>query len=191
MPESTQHKLDRIRPPRVQITYDVETRGSFVKMELPFVVGILADLSGNVPDPDPTPLRDRKYVEVDRDNFNDVMKKIGPKVQLNGGSKSVTFSEIEDFSPIRVLKQLEVNTRFEKRRQLSDAVAKLDGNVPLQQKLVKLLSTKADRDALKNTILALKTSAAPPQTEPTPPVPPVPPATEEPKPGTENEGGKS
>ena len=57
MPESTQHKLDRIRPPRVQITYDVETRGSFVKMELPFVVGILADLSGNVDDPTRTPSR--------------------------------------------------------------------------------------------------------------------------------------
>src|SRR5690348_9567047 len=87
MPESTQHKLDRIRPPRVQITYDVETRGSFVKMELPFVVGILADLSGNVPDPNRAPMRDRKYVEIDRDNFNDIMKNIGPKVAVSGGSE--------------------------------------------------------------------------------------------------------
>ena len=65
MPESTQHKLDRVRPPRVQITYDVETRGSFVKMELPFVAGILADLSGNVPDSNRPALRDRTYVEID------------------------------------------------------------------------------------------------------------------------------
>ena len=189
MPESTQHKLDRIRPPRVQITYDVETRGSFVKMELPLVVGILADLSGNVPDPKPPPLRDRKYVEIDRDNFNDVMKKIGPKVQLNGGSKTVTFNEIDDFSPIKVLKQLDdVNQRFQKRTQLSDAVAKLDGNVTLQQNLIKALSNKTERDALRDTIKELKTIVAPPKVEQ--------PVTEqakpeEPKQDTENEGGKS
>src|SRR3982751_774277 len=87
MPESTQHKLDRVRPPRVQITYDVETLGSIVKTELPFVVGIMADLSGNgiegsTPDPAPLALKDRKYVEIDRDNFNTIMEKTVPCVKL-------------------------------------------------------------------------------------------------------------
>jgi type VI secretion system protein ImpB len=173
----------------VQITYDVETRGSFVKMELPFVVGILADLSGNVDDPG-TPLRDRKYVEIDRDNFNDVMKKIGPKVQLNGGSKLVSFTEIGDFSPIKILEQIEVNHQFKKRSQLSDAVAKLDGNVPLQQKLIDILGDPANRTALKERLVAFKAAVAPPKIEGEAPKT-EPGATEEPKPGTENEGGKS
>jgi type VI secretion system protein ImpB len=105
MPESTQHKLDRVRPPRVQITYDVEIGDAIVMKELPFVVGIMADLTGNrkadLPErPDPTsangkkrpalvadkaqlpPLRDRKYVEIDRDNFNDIMKSIRPRVSF-------------------------------------------------------------------------------------------------------------
>lgn len=149
MPESTQHKLDRIRPPRVQITYDVETRGSFVKMELPFVVGILADLSGNVDDPNRAPLRDRKYVEIDRDNFNDIMKSIGPKAQVNGGGKVLSFEKIEDFSPIKVLKQLDVNDSFEKRTRLSDVVAKLDGNVKLQQQFLEVLTDESKRNELK------------------------------------------
>ena len=156
MPESTQHKLDRIRPPRVQITYDVETRGSFVKMELPFVAGILADLSGNVDDPNRVPLRERKYVEIDRDNFNDIMKSIGPKVETNGGSKVLQFESLDDFSPINVLGQLELKARFEKRTRLSDAVAKLDGNVKLQQKFIEVLRDETKRKEMKAKIDELK-----------------------------------
>jgi type VI secretion system ImpB/VipA family protein len=156
MPESTQHKLDRIRPPRVQITYDVETRGSFVKMELPFVAGILADLSGNVDDPNRVPLRERKYVEIDRDNFNDIMKSIGPKVGVNGGSKVLQFESLDDFSSINVLKQLELKDRFEKRTRLSDAIAKLDGNVKLQQKFVEVLRDETKRKEMKAKVDELK-----------------------------------
>ena len=168
MPESTQHKLDRIRPPRVQITYDVETRGSFVKMELPFVVGILADLSGNVDDPDRVPLRDRKYVEIDRDNFNEIMKSIGPKVDTNG--KTLAFTEIDDFSPIKVLKQLDVHASYQKRTHLSDMAAKLDGNVKLQQKLLEKLMDEGERNALKasmgeiSALLPKKAEAEKPET---------------------------
>ena len=147
MPESTQHKLDRIRPPRVQITYDVETRGSFVKMELPFVVGILADLSGNVSDPTRVPLRDRKYIEIDRDNFNDIMKSIGPKLEIN--SKPLAFEKIDDFSPIKVLEQIDKKEAYDKRTRLSDAVAKLDGNVKLQQNILDALTDDAKRKELK------------------------------------------
>jgi len=156
MPESTQHKLDRIRPPRVQITYDVETRGSFVKMELPFVAGILADLSGNVDDPNRTPLRDRKYVEIDRDNFNDIMKSIGPKVAVNGGSTELQFEKLDDFSPIRVLEQIDLKDRFDKRTRLSDMVAKLDGNVKLQQKFLEVLTDETKRKEMKAKVDELK-----------------------------------
>lgn len=156
MPESTQHKLDRIRPPRVQITYDVETRGSFVKMELPFVAGIMANLSGNVDDPNRVPLRDRKYMEIDRDNFNDIMRSIGPKVALNGGSKTLSFQNLDDFTPINVLNQLELKARFEKRTRLSDVVAKLDGNNKLQEKFLEALTDDAKRAEMKAKVDELK-----------------------------------
>ena len=183
MPESTQHKLDRIRPPRVQITYDVETRGSFVKMELPFVAGILADLSGNVDDPNRVPLRERKYVEIDRDNFNDIMKSIGPKVAVNGGSTVLQFESLEDFSPINVLNQLELKARFEKRTRLSDAIAKLDGNVKLQQKFIEVLRDETKRKEMKAKVDELKAML----TEKTAEQPKVEESPETPK---EPEGGK-
>jgi type VI secretion system protein ImpB len=154
MPESTQHKLDRIRPPRVQITYDVETRGSFVKMELPFVVGIMANLSGNVDDPNRVPLRDRKYMEIDRDNFNDIMESIGPKASVNGSE--LAFSNLDDFSPIKVLGQLPANEKFGKRTRLSDMVAKLDGNVRLQKKFLEVLTSDEKRTKMKTDLVAIK-----------------------------------
>ena len=172
MPESTQHKLDRIRPPRVQITYDVETRGSFVKMELPFVVGILADLSGNVSDPNRVPLRDRKYIELDRDNFNEVMKSIGPKLEIN--TKPLAFEKLDDFGPIKVLEQIDKKTAYDKRTRLSDAVAKLDGNVKLQQKFLEVLTDETKRNELKAKVEEIRKMVAEPA------------ATEQPG----NEGGK-
>jgi type VI secretion system protein ImpB len=157
MAESTQHKLDRIRPPRVQITYDVETRGSFVKMELPFVVGIMADLSGNVDDPNRAPLRERKYMEIDRDNFNDIMRNIGPAVALKGSSDALKFENLDDFSPINVLKQIpDLTDKFGKRTRLSDLVAKLDGNVKLQQKFLEALTDDTKRAKMKADVDALK-----------------------------------
>src|SRR6266850_3368307 len=100
MPESIQHKLDRVRRPRVQITYDVETLGSIVKTELPFVVGIMADLSGNdIPQPNrdnTVLLKDRKYVEIDRDNFNTIMEKTNPMVKLSATGDELTFQQLED-----------------------------------------------------------------------------------------------
>ena len=154
MPESTQHKLDRIRPPRVQITYDVETRGSFVKMELPFVVGIMADLSGNVDDPNRVPLRDRKYMEIDRDNFNDIMEHVAPKASING--TELAFSNLDDFSPISVLGQIAAKDQYDKRTRLSDMVAKLDGNVKLQKKFLEVLTSEEARKKMKDDLSALR-----------------------------------
>lgn len=148
MPESTQHKLDRVRPPRVQITYDVETLGSIVKTELPFVVGIMADLQGNglknpVRDPGALPpLKDRKYVEIDRDNFNTIMEKIQPQVKLTSGGFSdvLTFNKLEDFNPINVLRKVDdLKKKFESRTRLSNLVAKLDGNLKLQKSFLAAL----------------------------------------------------
>ena len=176
MPESTQHKLDRVRPPRVQITYDVETRGSFVKMELPFVVGIMANLSkkgGQMAEDGktPVPLRDKKYLEIDRDNFNDIMTNLKPSVELEGGG-TYTFASLDDFTPIKLLKPATTETDpgaatsklgiarvdYEKRSKLSDIVAKLDGNVPLQQKFIAALSD-ASRAASKTQVEAVKAEA--------------------------------
>jgi type VI secretion system protein ImpB len=189
MPESTQHKLDRIRPPRVQITYDVETRGSFVKKELPFVVGILADLSGNVEDPNRAPLRERKYVEVDRDNFNEVMKSIGPKVETNG--KSLKFETIDDFSPIKVLKQLPSNEQYQKRTHLSDMAAKLDGNVRLQENLLDALGDKTKLKALKDTMTDLMAMAPKTEASASEVAQPETGKAEESKEAPKDEGGKS
>lgn len=80
MSESIQHKLDRVRPPRVQITYDVQIGDAFEVKELPLVVGVLSDLSGQLPEGDtPSKLRDRKFVEMDRDTFRDIFAKINPR----------------------------------------------------------------------------------------------------------------
>src|SRR3954466_12759499 len=86
MSESQQHKLDRVRRPRVQITYDVETNGAMVKTELPFVVGVMADLSGQPKDALPR-MKDRKFTAIDRDNFNDVMEKAAPRLAMKVDNK--------------------------------------------------------------------------------------------------------
>src|SRR5690349_2569263 len=110
--ESTQHKLDRVRPPRVHITYDVETGDAIEMKELPFVVGVLADLSGKPDEPLPR-LRDRKFVDIDRDNFNDVMTGMKPRIAFKVDNKltdddskmavELRFNNIDDFEPEQVV----------------------------------------------------------------------------------------
>src|ERR1051325_2205447 len=115
MPESLQHKLDRVRPPRVQITYDVETGSAIQKKELPFVVGILPDLYGK-PAEAPPPLKERKFIEIDRDNFNDVLAPAAPRRALpvdnalasEGGKLNIElkFQHIDDFGPLNIIQQV-------------------------------------------------------------------------------------
>lgn len=156
MPESTQHKLDRVRPPRVQITYDVETGGAIQKKELPLVVGILADLSGQPEQPLPK-LKDRKFVEIDRDNFNQVMASVAPRLALSvdnklaaeGGKTNVElhFSSIEDFEPLAIVKQVEsLRKLLDARQRLNDLLAKLDGNDTLDSLLIQ---AAADPEKIK------------------------------------------
>ena len=167
MPESTQHKLDRVRPPRVQITYDVEIGDAIVMKELPFVVGIMADLSGKPAEALP-PLKERKYVEIDRDNFNEIMKAIGPRLALRvdnrltngdgaeGGDKmnvELKFSNLDDFSPINVLRQVEaLKQLFEARTRLADLLAKLDGNDALDALLQDVVKNTEGMQQIKSSI---------------------------------------
>jgi type VI secretion system protein ImpB len=156
MAESTQHKLDRVRPPRVQITYDVEIGDAIVMKELPFIVGIMANLSGQPEEPLP-PLRERKYVEIDRDNFNDILKSIAPRLALkvkntlaNDDSSlgvELKFNHLDDFSPLNLIKQIEpMRKLYEARTRLADLTTKLDGNDKLDALLQDVIT---NTDGLK------------------------------------------
>ena len=115
MKESLQKKLTRVRPPRVHITYDVHTGGAIEKKEIPFVVGVFADLSGQ-PEQALPPIKDRKFVEIDKDNVDDVLKSIEPRVAFsvdnrlskNGTNVNVElrFKEMEDFEPLNIIDQV-------------------------------------------------------------------------------------
>jgi len=145
MAESTQHKLDRVRAPRVQITYDVEIGDSKQDKELPFVVGVMADLSGKPKDKLPR-LKERKFVDVDSSNFNDVMKGAKPratfrvdnKLAQDGSSLGVelTFDTMEDFEPQRIAEQVEPLKRLlDVRTKLAALLTKMDGNDDLVDRL--------------------------------------------------------
>ncbi len=167
--ESMQHKLDRVRPPRVQITYDVEIGDAVEKKELPLVVGILADLAGDVavrPEPEALPrLKDRKFVEIDRDNFDKVMAALKPMLRLNmpdklqgGDSRMVVdllFDSMEVFHPSTLIQRIDpLRKLLESRQRLVDLQAKLDGNDALLGQLRAALKDKAQLQALKTELEA-------------------------------------
>lgn len=150
--DSTQKRLQKVRPPRVQLTYDVEKGDAIEQKELPFVVGVLGDFSGNPEEPQPK-VKDRKFVNVDMDNFDEVMEGMAPravyrvpnKLTEEGGEFGVElkFNSMEDFRPEAVVEQVEPLRRLlESRTKLADLRNKLIGN----EKLEDLLS-----DVLKNT----------------------------------------
>jgi type VI secretion system protein ImpB len=149
--ESTQHKLDRVRPPRVHITYDVEIGDAIELKELPFVVGVLADLSGKPEEPLPR-LRDRKFIDIDRDNFDAVLRGMKPRLAFRIDNKltnddtklaiELRFNSIEDFEPEPVVEQVEpLKKLLEIRKQLSGLLAKLDGNDRLGARLQEIITT--------------------------------------------------
>jgi type VI secretion system protein ImpB len=135
--DSTQKWIGRNRPPRVQITYDLETGGADTKKELPLVVGILADLAGPDASKDPealATLKKRKFIEIDRDNFNDVLKSIGPTLRVRG--VELKFAKLDDFRPESIVQQVPALKRLLGARQnLNDLLAKLDGNDSLNAEL--------------------------------------------------------
>ena len=158
MAESLQHKLDRVRRPRVQITYDVETNGAMQKVELPFVVGVLADLSGKPKEP-LRPLKDRKVVTIDRDNFNDVLAKATPRVAMKVDNKltdentklavELNFKHIDDFEPARVAEQVgPLRELLEMRQKLTQLLSKMEGNDKLEALLNEVLTNTDKAKAL-------------------------------------------
>lgn len=162
MVESLQHKLDRVRPPRVQITYDVEIGNAIEMKELPFVMGILADLAGTPAKPLPK-LKDRKFAEIDRDNINEIMASLNPRLALrvnnvlaNDNTQlnvELFFKKMEDFEPVNVVKQVPALARlYEARTRLKDLLTKLDGNDALDELLQEIITNTEKRDALKQEL---------------------------------------
>jgi type VI secretion system protein ImpB len=151
--ESIQKRLQKVRPPRVQLTYDVEIGDAIEKKELPFVVGVLGDFSGQgSPDKPATRLKDRKFVNVDMDNFDDVIEGIAPsasyrvknRLSADGGEFAVnlSFKRFEDFRPEAVVQQVEpLRALLEARGKLSDLRNKLAGNEKLEDALADVLSS--------------------------------------------------
>ncbi len=148
--ESRQHTLDRVRSPRVHITYDVEIGDAIEMKEIPFVVGVLADLSGKPEDPLPK-MKDRKFVEIDRDNFNSVMEGVAPRLAYRVDNKltnddsqmavELRFKNIDDFHPEKVADQVEpLRKLVETRERLSELLGKLDGNDRLDELLQDVVS---------------------------------------------------
>jgi type VI secretion system protein ImpB len=150
MAKSIHDKLKRVRPPRVHITYEVETEGAMVEKELPFVVGVLGDFSGNPVEP-LKPLKDRKFIQIDRDNINDVMARMTPGLNLrventlkgDGSEMAVQlkFNSMDDFEPANVVKQVEPLKRLlETRDKLRDLLTKVDRSEDLENVLEQVLA---------------------------------------------------
>ena len=151
---SIHDKLERVRKPRVHLTYQVETEGAMVEKSLPFVMGVLGDFSG-----DPTaalkPLKDRKFTQIDRDNFDDVLSKMTPGLKMKventlqgDGSEmgvELKFNSMADFDPARVAEQVEpLRKLMESRNKLRDLMAKADRSEDLEELLERVLKSSDD-----------------------------------------------
>jgi type VI secretion system protein ImpB len=173
MAESLQHKLDRVRRPRVQITYDVETGGAMKKVELPFVVGVLADLSGQ-PKEALKPLKERKATFIDRDNFNKVLAQSGARLALRVPNKltdpnsklavELNFKHMDDFEPAKVAEQIgPLKELLDMRHELTQLLGRMEGNDKLEQLLADVLANTEKAKAVARAMDA--TSGSPPQRE--------------------------
>ena len=150
--ESLQKNVGRVRPPRVQITYDVQVGDAIEKREIPFVVGVLADLSGMPEKPLPA-IAKRKFVSIDRDNFNDVMKKIGPRLAFKVPNRlseddtklnlELRFEGMDDFQPARVAEQITpLRKLLELRNSLANLRSSLIGNDKLESLLQEMIQNQ-------------------------------------------------
>ena len=149
---SSQKFIARNRAPRVQIEYDVELYGAEKKVQLPFVMGVLADLSGKPADP-LAPVADRKFLEVDVDNFDARMKAMKPRVAfqvpnaLTGEgnlSVDITFENMDDFSPAAIARKVDsLNKLLEARKQLQNLVTYMDGKSGAEELIAKLMADPA------------------------------------------------
>lgn len=164
--ESTQHKLDRVRPPRVHITYDVEIGDAIEIKELPFVLGVLGDFTGMPEQPLPR-LRDRKFVEINPDNFDKVLEAMNPHLAFQVENKlsedpdagqlrvNLNFRSLEDFEPERVARQVKpLRELLELRTKLSDLRGSLMGNDKLEQMLLEAVGDAEKLAKLKSELEA-------------------------------------
>jgi len=150
MAESIHDKLKRVRKPRVHITYDVETNGAVAEKEIPFVMGVMGDYSGD--NTNKKPLKDRKFSGIDRDNFNEVMRNVSPELQMkventlegDGSEISVNmdFKSMEDFEPHKVVEKVEpLKKLLDTRNKLRDLLTKADRSDELEAVLEEVLSS--------------------------------------------------
>ncbi len=155
-------KLKRVRKPRVHITYDVETEGALVKKELPFVIGITGDFSGHNTD-NLKPLKDRRFVQIDRDNFDDVLNRMNPKLNIsvdNTLAKDDTelkveldFTSLKDFEPAAIVNQVEpLKKLMETRNKLRDLMTKVDRSEDLENILEDVLNNTASLEKLASEL---------------------------------------
>lgn len=160
--ESLQHKIERIRPPRINITYDVEVGGAIEMKELPFVLGVMGDFVGNPEEPLPA-FKQRKFVEIDPDNFNQVMAGMKPrlafsvenKLQEDGSKMGVElkFNNIEDFNPDNIVQQVDpLRKLVEARQKLSDLLSKMDGNEKLETMLNDVIANADKQKELSDSL---------------------------------------
>jgi type VI secretion system protein ImpB len=162
--ESTQHKLDRVRSPRVHITYDVEVGNAIEKKELPFVVGVLGDFTGQPEQPLPK-LKERAFVEVNPDNFDSVLEGMKPHLSYSVENKlsedpnaanlkiDLRFSKLEDFEPEQVARQVKpLRELLELRTRLGDLRGSLQGNDKLDELLLEAVGNTEKLDRLKNEL---------------------------------------
>ncbi len=151
MSDSMQDKIKRVRKPRVHITYEVNTDGATQEKELPFVMGVMGDYSGDNTE-NKKSLKDRKFSQIDRDNFNEVMGNVAPKLDMkvdntlegDGSEMSVSldFHNLEDFEPQNIVKQVNpLNKMMETRNKLRDLLAKADRSDELESLLEEVLSS--------------------------------------------------
>ncbi|MDZ4850395.1 MAG: type VI secretion system contractile sheath small subunit [Pirellulaceae bacterium] len=156
---SVHSKLGRVRKPRVHIEYKVETGNATEKKHLPFLMGVVGDFSGNKPTSDLKPLRDRKFVNIDRDNINDVLKSMTPGLNLeventlagDGSMMKVNlkFESMEDFSPGKVAEQVTpIKKLLDVRNQLKDLRSKIDVSTDLESTLEQVLKNTENVDKL-------------------------------------------
>jgi type VI secretion system protein ImpB len=160
--ESIHDKLKRVRKPRVHITYEVETEGAMVLKELPFVVGVMGDFSGNPTKP-LKPLKDRKFTQIDRDNLNDILRQMTPGLNMrventlkgDGSEMAVQlkFDSMEDFEPANVARQVEpLRKLLETRDKLRDLLTKVDRSDDLENVLERVLQNSEELKRLSNEL---------------------------------------
>lgn len=160
MAESYQDRLKRVRPPRVKIDYKPETYGEEPITELPFVVGVMADLSAQAKEENKRGYKDRRFVPIDRDNFSDVMVRSAPRVAYRVADKisgqpdqqlnvELNFKSMKDFDPARVAEQIPVLAELlSMRKKLTELLSKMEGNDALEKLLGDVMANTEKRDAI-------------------------------------------